>query len=152
MIPRLSFEQLTDGSDLILSGTITNTWAAWDAEHKYIWTHYNLAVDSVVKGSAGSSVEFAEPGGAVGNRVISIAGSVTYAVGDNMVVFLARMPNGYLRTAGWAQGKYSLDKNNRLHGAASLSSEPNSAVKTLDGVTLGELRQRVAVRNQGSVR
>lgn len=138
LIPRLSFEQLTDASELILSGRITAAWAAWDEDHKYIWTHYNLSVASSLKGTAATVVEFAEPGGALAGRVMSIAGSVSYALGDDMVVFLSRMPNGYLRTTGWAQGKYALDARGRLHGEASL--------QTLEGMSLTELRQRVSSR------
>jgi hypothetical protein len=164
LIPSVSFEQLTDTSEMIVAGRITNSWPAWDAEHKYIWTHYNLTVSSAVKGSPGAVVEFAEPGGALDGRSTMIAGTVTYAVGDNLVLFLARMPNGYLRTTGWAQGKYALDANGRLHANASLGAEaiqansPSgaSSVRTLDGMSITELRQRVAARlsagvNQGKV-
>jgi hypothetical protein len=140
LIPPLSFEQLTDASDLIVSGRIGATWVAWDQEHKYIWTHYNLSIASSLKGTPATVVEFAEPGGALDGRVMSIAGSVSYAVGDDMVVFLSRMPNGYLRTTGWAQGKYALDAHGRLHGEASL--------QTLEGMSLTELGQRVSARSR----
>jgi hypothetical protein len=148
LIPTLSFEQLTDASDLIVAGHIANSWVAWDREHKYIWTHYTIAVTSAVKGGAASVVEFAEPGGVLEDRSMVIAGSVSYAVGDRMLIFLERMPNGYLRTTGWAQGKYSLDTGGRLHSHAVLSSKPASSVRTLDGMTLAELTRRVAARGK----
>jgi hypothetical protein len=156
LIPRLSFEQLTDTSELVVSGRITNTWTAWDQEHKYIWTHYNLSVASSLKGTPATIVEFAEPGGALDERVMSIAGSVYYAVGDNMVVFLSRMPNGYLRTTGWAQGKYALDARGRLHAQASLGAEAmdvksppaGSSLQTLEGMSLTELGQRVSAQSR----
>ncbi|MDP9171627.1 MAG: hypothetical protein M3N54_13500 [Acidobacteriota bacterium] len=140
-IPRLTFEQLTDASDLIASGRVTQSWGAWDSEHKYIWTHYLLSVSETARGASAASVEFAEPGGTVGDASMMIAGSVVYKVGADVVVFLSRMPNGYLRTTGWAQGKYALDTNGRLHGVAALGGEV-----TLDGLSLTELKQRVAVR------
>jgi hypothetical protein len=140
LIPRLSFEELTDASDLIVSGRVSAAWTAWDREHKYIWTHYSLSVASSLKGTPATIVEFAEPGGALDGRVMNISGTVSYAVGDNMVVFLARMPNGYLRTTGWAQGKYSLDARGRIHGEASL--------QTLEGMSLTELGQRVSARSR----
>jgi hypothetical protein len=99
-IPKLSFEQLTDSSALIVSGSITQSWAAWDSAHKYIWTHYRIGVSDTVRGARVSSVEFAEPGGAVADRTMSIAGAPGYSIGEKVVVFLSRMPNGYLRTAG----------------------------------------------------
>lgn len=154
LVPRLSFEQLVDASELIVSGRVTSTWSAWDREHKYLWTHYNLSVASTVKGSSASNVEFAEPGGALDGYAMTIAGSVRYAVGDNMVVFLSRMPNGYLRTAGWAQGKYALDSRGRLHASASLGAQildaknpaSGSSLQTLEGMSLSELGQRVSAR------
>jgi len=154
LIPRLSFEQLTDSSELIVSGRIAGTWTAWDTEHKYIWTHYSLSVASSLKGSAAPVVEFAEPGGVAGSRVMTIAGTVNYRVGDNIVVFLSRMPNGYLRTAGWSQGKYLVDAGGRLHGQALPGAEifsaghpgAGSSPQTLEGMGVDELRRLVAAR------
>jgi hypothetical protein len=154
LTPGLTFEQLTDASELIVSGHIGNSWAAWDAEHKFIWTHYNLSVSSVLKGSPASTLEFAEPGGAVDGYSMAIAGTVRYAAGDNMVVFLARMPNGYLRTAAWSQGKYALDANGKLHAQSSPGAETielgkgpaGTSLRALDGMSLTELRQRVSAR------
>jgi hypothetical protein len=153
-VPQLSFEQLTDTSDLIATGSVTQSWTAWDAEHKYIWTHYQLSVSSVKKGAAGSSVEFAEPGGAVDGVGMAIAGSVSYRTGENVLIFLQRMPNGYLRTTGWGQGKYSIDGAGRLRAAASLrgleivdgKSAAAAPVRSLDGMTVTEASQRIADR------
>jgi hypothetical protein len=170
-IPRLTFEQLTDSSEVIASGRVTRTWAAWDSEHKYIWTHYTLNVTQVAKGAPGASVEFAEPGGAIGDAAMVIAGTVTYGIGENVAVFLSRMPNGYLRTAGWSQGKYDVDAAGRLHGSGAIGAqmiEANARAKTaqagtslttLNSMSFNELKQRVAARvratagnNTGSAR
>jgi hypothetical protein len=140
LIPRLSFESLTDSSELIVSGRISRVWTAWDSEHRYIWTHYQLTSAASLKGAAGPAVEFAEPGGSVEGRVMLIEGTVAYAPGDQVVVFLSRMPNRYLRTTGWAQGKYDLDPAGRLHAATG------SSLRTLDGMSLLDLRQRIAAR------
>ena len=153
-IPRVTFEQLTDSSEMVVSGRVTQSWAAWDAEHKYIWTHYRLSVSDTAKGTRDGSVEFAEPGGVLNEASMTIPGSVSYAVGDEVAIFLSRMPNGYLRTTGWAQGKYSLDASGRMHGHAQngaetmdLKSAPvGISLRTLDGMTFAELKQRIAAR------
>ena len=153
-IPRLTFEQLIDASDMIASGRVTQTWGAWDAEHKYIWTHYVMNVEDSAKGSRIATVEFAEPGGNAGGSAMMIPGTVRYAVGESVVVFLSRMPNGYLRTTGWAQGKYGLDAAGRLHGSTLVGAEmvnvkdksSGAALNTLEGVSLSELKRRVAAR------
>ena len=154
VIPRLSFEQLTDKSEFVVSGHITSTWAAWDSEHKFIWTHYTMSVDSTLKGRRSRTLEFAEPGGAVNGVVLNIVGSVRYGVGDNVVVFLARMPNGYLRTTGWVQGRYPLDKEGRIHGQASAGPEMMSVnggytglrLATLEGMSISDLSRLIGDR------
>jgi hypothetical protein len=156
-LAKLSFEELTDNSEVVVSGTVTRSWTAWDAEHQYIWTHYEMAVENTVKGSASRTLEFAEPGGVVAGTGMNIVGSVVYQTGENVMIFLARQPNGYLRTTGWGQGKYTIDADRRLHGDASLKqvdlvANPAgpavavSSIRTLDGMSLAEAAQRVAVR------
>src|SRR5690349_2191487 len=117
---RLSFEELTDTSDVIVSGRSGRTWAAWDANRKYIWTHYELTVESVHKGASRSTVEVAEPGGTLDGMVMGIAGTVAYAPGEHVLVFLQRMPNGYLRTTGWGQGKYRVDMQGRIQAGKAM--------------------------------
>jgi hypothetical protein len=169
-VPSLTFEELTGHSELIVSGQITRSWADWDSEHKFIWTHYKLSVSSVQKGAPGATVELSEPGGVAGDRGMAIAGSVEYRPGDQVAVFLERMPNGYLRTTGWGQGKYMIDKTGHLHADASLRGievvradqrvkpDPTggTSLRTLDGITIGELRARVAaqvaVQHRGSAK
>lgn len=157
IVPQLSFEELTDTSELVVSGTVTRSWAAWDANHKYIWTHYELAVAAAAKGAPGAKVEFAEPGGKLDGVLHAIAGAVTFQQGESVVLFLQRMPNGYLRTTGWGQGKYNLDADRRMRGASALRGvelvdlrkglPPGStALEALNGMTLSELSLRISAR------
>ena len=157
IVPAVSFEELADASELVVAGQVTRSWTAWDAEHRYIWTHYALAVTLAQKGNPGPTVEIAEPGGALDGRVQSIAGTVSYSPGDNVVVFLARMPNGYLRTTGWSQGKFTVDAANRIHPTASAGAEVMDArgplkagttLRSLDGMTLNELKSRLTGRSR----
>jgi hypothetical protein len=159
-VPSQTFEELTDHSEMVVGGQITRSWSAWDSEHKFIWTHYELRVSSTQKGRPGAAVEFSEPGGEVGDRGMSVAGSVEYRPGDQVAVFLQRMPNGYLRTTGWGQGKYIVDKTGHLHAELSqrgteivqanqaVKSKPaaGTSLRTLDGISIGELGRRVAAR------
>jgi hypothetical protein len=153
-VARLSFEELTDQSELVVSGQINRSWAEWDAEHKYIWTRYELSVSATLKGSAASRVVFSEPGGIVGDKGMNIAGAVGYAPGEKVVVFLQRMPNGYLRTAGWSQGKFQVDQDGKLHGEASaVGLQPMGAnarvatpLRSLEGLNVTQLRGLVSAR------
>jgi hypothetical protein len=175
-VPSLTFDELTDRSEVIVAGRITRSWSDWDSERKFIWTHYELNVSSVHKGAARIAVIVSEPGGVVGGRGMKIAGSVEYSPGDQVAVFLQRMPNGYLRTAGWGQGKYLVDKAGHLHADGSLhgiemlrgiemvdtdrrdksSVVAGNSLRALEGIGIGDLRARVLARvttqRQGSTR
>lgn len=155
-VPKLSFEELTDRSEMIVSGDVTRSWAEWDSEHKYIWTHYELSVSGVQKGAPGATVVLSEPGGEVGLQGMAIAGAVVYRPGDRVLVFLQRMPNGYLRTTGWSQGKYLVDGTGRLHAETSLrgpevitaqkAAAAPASLRSLDGMAVTELGVRIAAR------
>src|SRR6185312_12391703 len=84
-IAKLSFDQLTDHSDLVVSGTVTRSWTAWDTEHKYIWTHYEVSVLSQIKGRAGRTVEIEELGGVVGDSGMTVPGAVVYQTGEKVL-------------------------------------------------------------------
>lgn len=146
---QLSFEELVDRSEAIVSGQVTRSWAAWDAEHKFIWTHYEVAVSAVHKGTPGTTVVVSEAGGTLDGRVMTIAGTVTYRAGENVLVFLTRVPNGYLRTTGWGQGKYTVDGKGILHGGASLRA--GTSIPSLEGMSAAQLHALVAAR-PGSTR
>jgi len=159
VVPQFSFEQLTDSSEMIATGTVARSWSAWDSAHKYIWTHYELTVTAAHKGAAVVKLEFAEPGGSLDGAVVNVAGSVGYAPGDHVTVFLERMPNGYLRTTGWEQGKYMMDSAGRLHapvmkGGDSVVAVSDKAAATslrsLEGMTLRDFGQMVAARVRAS--
>jgi hypothetical protein len=164
-VPNLTFEEMTDRSELVVTGQVTRSWSDWDSEHKYIWTQYEIAVKSTQKGRAGATVVVSEPGGVVGDRALSIAGAVGYAQGEQVAVFLQRMPNGYLRTTGWGQGKFGVDTTGHLHAAAATRGfelinnpavkTPGTSLHTLEGISLTDFKGRIAARtavNPGSAK
>jgi hypothetical protein len=146
---QLSFEELVDHSESIVSGQVTRSWADWDSEHKFIWTHYEVAVSAVHKGSPGATVVVSELGGAVDGQAMTVAGTVTYEAGEKVLIFLTRVPNGYLRTTGWGQGKYTIDGKGVLHGGASLRA--GISIASLEGMSAAQVHALVAAR-QGRTR
>ena len=150
-IARLSLDEMTGRSEMIISGRITDAWAAWDAEHKYIWTHYVVTVDNAVKGRVASTVEIAEPGGMLDNIGMNIGGGTGYSRGEQVLIFLERMPNGYLRTAGLGQGKYGIDSQGRLRGIQLkdldlVGAGAGEAPVSLTGMTVAEAASHIAAR------
>jgi hypothetical protein len=155
-VPSLSFEEMTDRSELVVSGQVARSWTDWDSEHKYIWTHYELTVSATHKGTAAATLILSEPGGVVGIEGLAVAGAVGYLPGERVLVFLERMPNGYLRTTGWSQGKYDVDAAGRLHpestlGGVELVNLPGkpavaTPLRILNGMSVAELHGRIAAR------
>lgn len=153
-VPRLSFEELTDRSEVIVQGDITQKWTNWDAGHKQIWTHYELSVTRALKGNPGASVTISEPGGVLGELGMRIPGTPVYTVDDHVLVFLARMPNGLLRTTGWGQGQYRVDASGILHASESLraiellprNQGSSVTIESLTGRGASEIASRIKGR------
>ena len=108
LVPRMSVEQMIDDSELIVHGTVLRSWSGWDRARQFIWTHYELQVSDTMKGLPSVKLVVSEPGGIVGETGMQIAGAPRYEVGEEVVLFLNRMPIGYLRSCGWGQGKFGV--------------------------------------------
>jgi len=156
-VPALSFEQLTDTSETVVSGSVARSWSDWDTNRQFIWTHYEITVSGTHKGAAAKTVVVSEPGGIVGDRAMTIAGTLSYAPGENVVLFLQRMPNGLFRTTGWSQGKYVVDPSGRVHSAGAgagleimtpgtAASPAATPLRALDGMSAAAFRARIEAR------
>lgn len=111
VVPQLTLDQLVDGSECIVQGTVLRSWSAWDQPHRFIWTHIEVLVRDRWKKSASSAnptVVLSEPGGTVNGLTMQVAGTASYRVGEDVVVFVYRTPVGYLRAIGNGQGKFTI--------------------------------------------
>ena len=150
VFPRITAEELTAQSEVIVEGNIVRSWAAWDAEHKYIWTHYEVSVTDRIRGSRGATVTISEPGGSLDGVNQRFSGAVSYSAGETAVVFLYQTPIGYWRSVGGPQGKFSVDSAGRVHGnsqANAFVELPGNAAGTslsrLEGLPLRDFKTRV---------
>ncbi|MGI8989256.1 MAG: hypothetical protein ACR2I2_06700 [Bryobacteraceae bacterium] len=134
--PRVSFEELVDRSDSIISGRVVRSWPAWDRSHQFIWTHHELAVKYAIKGSAAKSVIVSEPGGTVDGMTMVIPGTVQFPEGQDLLLFLYKTPIGYLRTVGEEQGEYVVAADGRLQGASI-------SLPAINGLPARELKLRI---------
>ena len=78
-------DQLAQRSTLIVHGTVSSSEAKWVG--RVIYTHYDLAVQQTIRGSAQSEIVMAVPGGALGNVQLAIPGAPSISVGDELVLF-----------------------------------------------------------------
>jgi hypothetical protein len=108
LVPRLSFEELVGQSQVVAHGRVASIRIAWDAERENIWTHYEIVLDEVLKGSPGRTAEIQEPGGELDGVRMEIVGAPHYELGEEVVVFATPTPAG-LRTCGWGQGRFVVE-------------------------------------------
>ncbi len=157
IVPRLSLEEMVARSETIVSGHVTRVWTAWDSPHRFIWTHTEILVSNVAKGNRSEKVVVSEPGGVIDGVGMQLAGTPRYTPGEQVMVFLERMPNGYLRTAGMGQGKLSLSPDGRVHlthSGADFSSRTitphGTALQSLDAADANQVRRRVTMLVSGA--
>ena len=150
VFPRVTAEELTSQSQVIVEGNVVRSWAAWDAEHKYIWTHYEVSVTDRLRGSAGATFTVSEPGGSLDGINQQFSGSVSYSPGETTVLFLYQTPIGYWRSVGGPQGKFTVDSEGRVHSSSQANTfieTPGSAAGTslavLEGMRLRDFKTRM---------
>lgn len=104
----VSLEDLILGSDAIVHGVVDRTGLAWEIRNgeREPWTVSRLRVRSWLKnGDAAPTVSVRELGGVWNGGGRWIDGTPTYTRGEEVVVFLRRVDNGW-RTFGMVQGKF----------------------------------------------
>jgi hypothetical protein len=151
VVPRIAAEELAAQSERIVHGQVQRSWAAWDAEHKYIWTHYEVAVAELVRGPRAATVTVSEPGGSLDGMNMRTSGTLPYAVGQDAVLFLYRTPIGYWRTVGGPQGKFAVNTQGRVHtdnrGTAFAepagAGRPGTPLAAFEGIPILDFLARV---------
>ena len=149
VFPRMTAEQLTAQSQLIVEGNVVRSWAAWDSGHKYIWTHYEISVTDQIRGTRSASVTVSEPGGSIDGANQQFGGTVAYSPGEMAFLFLYQTPIGYWRSVGGPQGKFTVDSEGHIHSSVQAStvevrgSAAGTALSSLEGLALADFKTRV---------
>lgn len=81
-------------------------------------------VTQALKGTPGAAVRVVSQGGELGDVAQHVAGSPRLSTGDEVVLFLSRMPGGAFTVTGWAQGVLVVD---RASGTPVLRPQPHDA-------------------------
>ncbi len=101
-------EQLVAKSPLILEGTVQSSTPVDRGDR--IWTETVVSVDTVLKGSAASTVTIREIGGVIDNRITKIFGAPEYHAGEHVLLFLTPTPRGDYQTVDLFVGKFTEEK------------------------------------------
>lgn len=107
----LTIEDLTRKSDVVVRGTVLAQDARWSPDRHLIYTFVRVRVDETLKGAADAEVMVQRPGGTLGDITQRVHGAPEFADGEQVVLFLARLPS---RTPmyvveGMAQGKLKVE-------------------------------------------
>ncbi len=126
----ITLEELTQRSDAIVHGVVTETGSRWDMEHNEPITVTEVRVLRWIKGGDAPTVTIRERGGQVQDRGMWIAGTPRFAVNDEVVLFLESHPErpGAYRTYSLSQGLYRV-----RHGIGAVAP---TVVRDLDGMGL----------------
>ncbi len=102
---------------LVVDGQVTGVRSYWNAAGTGILTETTVAVGSTYKGEKAGVVRVVQAGGTVGHVRTTVAGALSWQVGEDVVLFLEPgMDNGY-QVAGFSQGKFTIE-----HDPASKTS------------------------------
>ncbi|HZU24220.1 MAG TPA: hypothetical protein VFA04_01790 [Bryobacteraceae bacterium] len=144
-VPRFSLEDLVSRSEIIAQAQVVNSWPAWDAQHKYIWTHYQMRVTDSIRGGEQTLV-VSEPGGSLDGVSQAFSGMNAWTPGENVVLFLHHVPNGYLRVTGGEQGDARIGSDGRVRLSAAgvvRSTSAGTDLRHLSGMSLDSFKARV---------
>jgi hypothetical protein len=134
VVERMSVEDLSRGADAIVSGRVVAVSSAWNEAHTKIYTFSTVEVTESLKGEPARRIVVKELGGAVGDIGMEASGVARFALGEEVLVFLRRDPDGAYRTRGLAQGKMRLVRETATGRAY--------ADRDLSGLTFAETLER----------
>jgi len=101
---------LTRAADLVVRGTVVRVEPRWTSDKRRIITDSEILVSEVLKGNVtGKTIVAMQPGGVVGDIGQLVHGAATFALGEEVVVFLERRGDRAF-VVGMAQGRFVVDR------------------------------------------
>lgn len=142
LVPRLTLEDLSRQADLIVQGRIAASRVSWGPEHRLLWTHYEVNVDSSLKGPREVRLTVSVPGGKLGSAVMTIAGTPHFVPGERVILFLYRTPVGYWGTVGFSQGCFKIAGGRVDRDLTGLEFAQRGTIDA-DGMSFAEFNRRL---------
>lgn len=123
-LERLTLNDMVRHSTSIVRGKVGAVYAA--VSGPVVYTHYQLQISEVWKGSGATVVDVVVPGGTAGPLSQSFSGAPALARGSEYVLFLWRSPSGLNQVIGLSQGIFTLrsDPNGTITALRPAASEP----------------------------
>lgn len=130
----------TKGAGQVVIATVTDVYSTFGTTphgDRVIFTHAQLQVEEVLKGSAPASVPLTIEGGTVGDVTLRVSDMPTLRVGERGVFFIDAGADGRGRPHGRGLGIVKLDVNDRVKGSE---------------LTLGDVKKQVRAAVNGGQR
>lgn len=147
-LQRLSLNDMIQKSTVIVRGTV-QPGASAALRGSLIYTHYQLSITTVFKGSPGKSMDVAVPGGALNGLEQPVAGAPVLSPGQDYVFFLWTGKSGLTQVIGLSQGLFSVTTNAQgqltlTRGAANATMLDSYGQAVADGNLQMPLAQMVS--------
>jgi hypothetical protein len=110
VVVEIPIEQLIAGADAIVHAHVLRTGTQLETLDGHLEPHTlsELRVLDVLAGAVDERVTIDEIGGVDESGGSAIDGTPRYVAGDEVIVFLHRLPSGAYRTLGMAQGRFDV--------------------------------------------
>jgi hypothetical protein len=107
-LKKMTTVQMVDGSDLIVRGTVAETWTEV-GENGRIWTRAQLDIIRVYKGESQiDTVVVDQLGGAFGGVTMHVEGATRFSTDEEIVIFLDELESGRICPLGMFSGKWTV--------------------------------------------
>lgn len=129
---QLAFRDLVGGADLIVSGAIQGPAATVIGSSGLPEQHWTMTVDRPLKGSAGTTLTLAVPGGETGGIAATVHGQPNPLTGERVLLFLLDSGETYRTIGGW-QGYQSIAGSDVVAMGVSLDQAATAVAAALAG-------------------
>jgi len=132
----LSPQQLGSESALVVSGTVRQVRSYWNESRTKILTETNIDVADTYKGAAGGTVTVVQLGGVVGHVRMTVHGALSWAPGEEVLLFLEPFESGSWQVSGFSQGKYRVVRDDI--GEPFIMNAPQSGAEVVGAPSAGD--------------
>jgi hypothetical protein len=106
-------QQLGAESALVVRGEVAEVRGYWNTSKTKIFTRTRIHVTDSYKGATGATVDVIQLGGVVGHVRMTVHGALAWKPGEEVLVFLESAGGDAWQVAGFSQGKYRVERNER---------------------------------------
>jgi len=138
-------QDLGSESALVVQGRVAGVQSYWNETHSKIFTEAQVMIEESYKGGSTGTVRVLQLGGVVGHVRMTVAGSLSWTPGEEVLLFLESSMGGAYQVSGFSQGKFNVERDPEtgvpyisrpaLEGAEVLRAPGSESVGSVAGVT-----------------